>query len=462
MSPFSWKSLVDKYPYGKAPLVLLVLAILSTGLLFATQKQREKRPDLILVTFTAPHQAAYRKALPEFEKQHGVKVDVQLAHWGSLQTRLQNAMLADTEVPDLVEMLEGSLGFFARGPKEDIGILDLTPRIDQENLRERMVSSRFSLWSARGRVFGMPHDVHPIMLAYRRDIIEELGINVADLDTWDKFLEVGRRVTRDKNGDGVNDQYMIDLPFGGGHGILMLMLQRGGQLFDEQGNPSFANEITAEVFRMYLEMTLGKQRVAYDCGWGQPMFKAVTDGLALFYITPDWRSYTYQTDLPRLSGKMALMPLPAFEKGGRRTSVWGGTGLVITKRTKNQALAWELAKFLYLNPKSLGERFKATNIIPPFKDAWNLPEFNEPNPYFSGQAIGKLYAELAPQTPPLYSSPVDSVARAKLNEAYTRAIEHFKAHGQDGLMDVIRRELKLAQDDVKRMAERNQVLEKGN
>jgi arabinosaccharide transport system substrate-binding protein len=461
MSPFSWKSLMDRYPYGKAPLVLLVLAILSTGLLFATQKQKEKRPDLILVTFTAPHQATYRKSLPEFEKKHNVKVDVQLAHWGSLQTRLQNAMLAETDVPDLVEMLEGSLGFFTRGPKEDIGLLDLTSRIDEENLRERMVSSRFSLWSARGRVFGMPHDVHPIMLAYRRDILEELGINVADLDTWDKFIEVGKRITRDKNGDGVIDQYMIDLPSGGGHGLLMFLLQRGGQLFDPEGNPSFANEITAEVFRLYLEMTLGKQKVAYDCGWGQPFFKAVNDGLALFYITPDWRSYTYQTDLPNMSGKMALMPLPAFEKGGRRTSVWGGTGIVITKRTKNQELAWELAKFLYLNKPSLGERFKGTNILPPFKDAWNLPEMNEPNPYFSGQRLGKLYAELAPETPPFYSSPVDSVARAKVNEAYTRAIEHYKAHGQEGLMDAIRHELKMAEDAVRKMAERNQVLEKG-
>lgn len=453
---------IDKYPYGKAPLVLLVLALCSTALFFATQKQREKRPDLILVTFTAPHQAAYRKALPEFEKRHHVKVDVQLAHWGSLQTRLQNAMLADTEVPDLVEMLEGSLGFFARGPKEDIGLLDLTERIEHEQLLDRMVRTRFSLWSARGRIFGMPHDVHPIMLAYRRDLLEELHVDVSELDTWDKFIEVGKRVTRDKNGDGVVDQYMIDLPYSGGHGILMMVLQRGGQLFDAQGNPAFANEITAEVFRAYLEMTLGKQKIAYDCGWGQPLFKALSDGLALFYITPDWRSYTYQTDLPKLSGKMALMPLPAWEKGGRRTSVWGGTGLIITKRTKNPDLAWELAKYLYLNPAALGERFKGTNVVPPFKDAWDLPEFKEPNPYFSGQPVGKLYAELAPQTPPFFSSPVDSVARAKLNEAYTRAIEHFKAHGQEGLMDAIRRELKKAEDDVRRMASRNQVLEQGN
>jgi arabinosaccharide transport system substrate-binding protein len=453
--------LADKYPYGKAPLLLLLLAILSTTIYFSTQKRRERRPDLVLVTFTAPHQAAYRKALPEFERTHQVTVDVQLAHWGSLRTRLQNAMLADTDVPDLVEMLEGSLGFFTRGPKSDIGLLDLTERIEQERLKERMVDSRFSLWSDRGRVFGIPHDVHPVMLAYRRDLVEQLGIDVAKLDTWEKFIEVGRRVTRDKDGDGVIDQYMIDLPHGGSYGIVTLMLQRGGQLFDEWGTPVFANEITADVFRVYLDMTLGQRKIAYDCGWGQPLFKAITDGLSLFYITPDWRSYNYQTDLPKLSGKMALMPLPAWEKGGRRTSVWGGTGLVITRRTKRPDLAWELAKFLYLNGPALGERFRETNVVPPFKDAWDLPEFKEPNPYFSGQRVGQLFATLAPETPPFYSSPLDSVARAKLNEAYTRTIEHFKTHGNEGLMAKIHEELRLAQDHVMQMAKRNQTLEKG-
>ncbi|HMA96161.1 MAG TPA: extracellular solute-binding protein, partial [Polyangiaceae bacterium] len=240
----AWRRAIDRYPYGKAPLALLVIAILSTVLWFMLQRRREGRPDLILVTFTAPHQEAYRKAIPEFEKAHGVKVEVQLAQWESLQTRLQNAMLADTDVPDMVEMLEGSLGFFARGPQKDIGLLDLTARIDEEHLRTRMVESRFSLWSARGRILGLPHDVHPVMLAYRRDLVEQLGIDVNELDTWDKFAAVGRRVTKDVDGDGVIDQYMLDLPIGGNWAMNMLMLQQGVQLFDEQDNPTFATEQT--------------------------------------------------------------------------------------------------------------------------------------------------------------------------------------------------------------------------
>ena len=141
-----------KFPYGKAPFWLFVIAIASLVLSLVTRRHKEPRPDLVFVTFTESHYDAYRKAIPEFEKKHGVTVQVQYTNWASLQTRLQNAMLAGTDVPDLSEMIEGSLGFFTRGPIEDFGILDLTDRVKKDGLDQRLVASRFSLWSARGRI----------------------------------------------------------------------------------------------------------------------------------------------------------------------------------------------------------------------------------------------------------------------------------------------------------------------
>jgi len=85
------------------------------------------------------------------------------------------------------------MGYFTRGPADDFGVADLTDLLKRDGLDERVVQSRFSLWSARGRVYGLPRDVHPVMLAYRRDLVAELGIDVSQLDTWDKFVEVGRR-----------------------------------------------------------------------------------------------------------------------------------------------------------------------------------------------------------------------------------------------------------------------------
>jgi arabinosaccharide transport system substrate-binding protein len=451
---------VSNFPYGRAPFWLLVIALVSLGLRVVTSRRREARPDLVFVTHTEAHFDAYRKAIPRFEREHGVKVQLQFANWASLQARLQNAILAGTEVPDLAEVFEGSLGFFTRGPMEDFGLLDLTDRLRADGLDKRLVQSRFTLWSARGRVFALPHDVHPVMLAYRRDLVEKLGIDVSKLDTWDKFVEVGRQVSRDVDGDGIIDRYMLDMRFDGNWSLQILMLQRGGQFFDQQGEVAFATEDTAQLIRWYIEQTRGPHRIGYECGWGQPVVKAMTDGLVLFQWAPDWRSWVFADEAPGLSGKMALMPLPAWSPGGRRTSAWGGTGLMIMKQTRHPDLAWELAKYLYFDTAELGGRFLATNILPALKDAWNLPEFETPFPYYSNQRVGQLYAALAPETPPVYSSPVDDAARIGLDRAFNRSAEYYVHNGEAGLLEKIRADLADAAEDVRRLAKREKILAK--
>jgi ABC-type glycerol-3-phosphate transport system substrate-binding protein len=169
----------------------------------------------------------------------------------------------------------------------------------------------------------------------------------------------------------------------------------------------------------------------------------------------------FQDEVPSLKGKMALMPLPAWKPGGRRTSVWGGTGLMMMKATRNPELAWELAKYLYFNTPEQGKRFQATNIIPVLKDAWNLPEFERPNAFWSNLPIGKMYAALAPETPALYSSPVDAQARINLDLAFTRSAEHFMKYGEAGLMEAIRANLAEGAAAVRRYADRETKLREG-
>lgn len=448
--------MIDKFPYGKAPFWLTVLAIGSLCLVLAANTSgAEKKPDLVLAFFAPNHMPAYRSITPEFEKKHGVKVALQLVHERALKNRLQNAMLAGTAVPDLVELIEGSMSFFTRGPLEDVGWLDLTDRLEREGYRDRLVESRLSLWSSRQRVFAIPHDVHPIMLAYRADIVEGLGIDVNELKTWDDFVRVGKTVVRDLDGDGIKDRYMIDLPTGGGWGLNSLMLQRGVGLFDEQGRVAFNKPETVETMVWYLQQTRGKERIAYECGWGQSLLKAMTDGLALFYIAPDWRTYRIQDEAPKLKGKMKLMPLPAWRPGGRRTSVWGGTGLAISKATPNHELAWEYAKFLYFNTPELGKRFALTNILPPFEDAWDLPEMHAPSEYYSGQKIGAEFAALARETPPVWSTAHSTLADGKLSQAFQRGALYFEENGEAGLREFLREQLAISEAYVNRVISRS-------
>ncbi len=448
-----------EFPFGKAPLWILIATIVAgIFVLVGRWGGGVSRPDLVVATFSRTHLDFYEQAIPAFEEKHDVKVQVQLVDLRALNSRLRAAMIAGTEVPDLVEIEKAAMGYFTKGSLEDIGFVDLTERLQAEGLFDSMVASRFSLWTTRGRTFALPHDVHPVMLAYRRDIVEELGIDVNTIETWDDFAAIGRRITADVDGDGVVDRYALDLPTAQTDILETLILQRGGAIFNENGEVAFDSPVVAETICWYVRQTTGATRISFPAGWGQTLSKIMLDGLVVFYFAPDWRSKQYEVDAPGVAGKMALMPLPSWEPGGRRVSTWGGTGLVITKGSKQPDLAWELAKHLYLDRASLGDRFLATNIISPLKAAWNLPVYDEPNAFYSDQPVGRLYADLAPATPSSFAAPYYTLGASKLGEAFIDASIYYAKNQDVGLREFVDTELARKAQEVRNVAERNAFL----
>lgn len=432
-----------EFPYGKAPLCIMLIAGCSALALFVTGRGFDKgKPDLVFLLFAEPQLRAYQQIVPEFERQYGVKVQMQVVQIQSLQSRLAAAMLSGAELPDLVELLAGSMGFFTKGPLEEVGFTDLTERIRAEGLDQRLVASRFSLWSSRGHIFGLPHDVHPVVLAYNRGLVKELGIDVNAIETWDDFAAMGRKITADLDGDGTIDRFAIDMIADGGDHLDLLIRQRGASLFDETGKLTLYDPVIVDTVCWYIRQTRGKTRIAFPAGWGQSLAKAMLDDFVVFFFAPDWRTKSFELDIPKMNGRLGLMPLPAWEKGGRRTSTWGGSGLCITKACKNQELAWEFAKFLYFNKDMLGKNFRNQNILPPLKETWDMPELKEPNPFYGGQSIGSLFVELAPQAPPTNMNPYFSDALWKLNETFIEGCLYYEKQGEEGLQEHVDATLK--------------------
>jgi arabinosaccharide transport system substrate-binding protein len=446
--------------YGKAPFALIVCAILSGILLFFSGSSAQKaRPDLIYVTFSKEHAEAYRSCIGGFEKKYGVNVQIQLVDSAALTGRLQSAMQIGAEVPDMVELLYPTIGTFTRGPLEDVQLVDLTEQVKSSGLYDQLVNTRFARWSSRGHIFALPHDVHPVMLVYRKDILAQEGVDPSTLTTWDEFCRVGREVVRRNTGpDGLTNRYMLDLPSDGSDTLRLLMLQRGTDLFDAVGHVTFDDEKTLDVVCWYVKQIEGRDRIAFPCGSGQDFSRAMIDGLCLFYFCPDWRTRQIQEDVPSMNGKLGLMPLPAWEPGGIRTSTWGGTGLAITRACRNKDLAWKLAMYLYYDADQLGPRFADTNILPPLKSAWTKPEFLQPRPFFDGNPIGQTYAQLAPQVPCDYCTAYTTLANAKLSEAFTNASLYYESHGDTGLREYAAAELHRCAERVRTIMGRNVFL----
>ena len=129
--------------------------------------------------------------------------------------------------------------------------------------------------------------------------------------------------------------------------------------------------------------------------------------------------------------------------------------LGITRATADKDLAWELAQHMYLDKNELAARFRETNILPPLKDAWTLPAFLEPRPYWSDQAIGALYADAAQDVPRQYSSPFAEKAEEKMGQVVSACSAYYRANGDDGFETFARKRLRAAAEEVRKLIARN-------
>ena len=309
--------------------------------------------------------------------------------------------------------------------------------------------------------------------SYKGVVYDRNGVDVTKLKTWDDFVKEGQRITIPQK------RYMIDMADDSMISLIILLSQHGFDLFDAYGNVAFDKPGVADVVAWFVKQTSGKTRIAFPAGDGQNFYQAMNEGLDLFFLTPDWRTAQFQLDNPRQKGNLALMPLPYWADengeplpGSYRTGTWGGSGLAITKHCKNQDLAWKFAKFLYTKVEDLGERFALTNILPPVRASWELPEFKQKSDFYkhmfhdeaTGElkadfvSIGEIYGSQADFTPPRYVTAYTTQAETQLLNVYYAARDHYLKHGDEGLMELIQKDLKEKADYVRSLVARNVFL----
>jgi arabinosaccharide transport system substrate-binding protein len=416
--------------------------------------------------FSRNHLQLYEPEVEDWNRTHpDTAFQLTLFSNTALRQRLLSGFFAQIPTANLVEVERGSApGFFA-GPADAIGFMDLTEKIQAEGLDEVFLPASFSPWTHQGRIYGLPHDVHPVLLAVRRDLTEEAGIDLDGVETWDQFFETLAPLMSDQDGDGSPDRYLLDLALQDSGTVEALLLQAGGGLFDSEGRPDFNQSVNAEVLATLVIWTDGPDRVTIDA----PEFSSSgnrlkIEGKVVAALMPDWRVSVWKMDLPQLSGKWKLIPLPAFQPGGKRTTVFGGTMLGIPKVNSNPEAAWELAKKLYTSASIAEELYREVGEITPISKHWDLPVYSEPSDYFGGQRIGRLFIEYAPEVPLRTSSPVYPFALERLRDA---ALELRSIARSEGNYDhaFLRQQashlLQDAENAVRRQLARNRFISPG-
>jgi multiple sugar transport system substrate-binding protein len=299
----------------------------------------------------------------EFERAHpGTHVEVQTLPWSAAHEKLLTAFAGDT-TPDLCQLGNTWIPEFVA--------LGALRSLDADIAGSKSVEPGDyfpGIWATNridGKVYGVPWYVDTRLLFYRRDLLAQAGY-AAPPRSWAEWTAMMAAI---KERD-VPGRYGIVLPAIEFEPLVALALQQPDPLLRDGGR--YGNFRSAG-FRHALEFYVSMFRNGYAPPPGAAdasnIWTEFGRGHFVFYVSGPWNIGEFERRLPRdLADAWMTAPLPGADGPG--ASIAGGSSLVIFRKSRNAAAAWQLIEFL-AQPE-VQRRFHAlTGDLPPRRSAWS-------------------------------------------------------------------------------------------
>lgn len=221
-------------------------------------------------------------------------------------------------------------------------VVDVSQFPDYQEVIKELSPSVVVPFSYAGGVWGLPETQYFHVMFYRKDILEELNIQLPD--TWDDLINILPIIQKNNMNVGIpsvatNVATSIDFS-----NFLAHMFQRGGRLYNEEGSrTNLDGEIAIEAFDVYTKFfTHYKTPMVYDF-----LNRFRTGEMPLAFA--DYTNFnTLEVFAPELRGLWGFSRMPGLKKkdGTVDRSVPTGTlAAMIFSNSKKRDLAWEFMKW---------------------------------------------------------------------------------------------------------------------
>jgi ABC-type glycerol-3-phosphate transport system substrate-binding protein len=221
-------------------------------------------------------------------------------------------------------------------------VVDLSQFDGFEEVISELHPSVIEPFRFQGGVFGLPETQYFHVMFYRRDILEELEVELPD--TWDDLINILPIIQRNNMNVGIpsvasNDPASIDFS-----NFLAHLFQRGGRLYNEEGSRTLLDsEIAIEAFDFYTKFfTHYKTPMVFDF---VNRFRSGEMPLAF----ADYTNFnTLEVFAPELRGLWGFAIMPGLKQpdGFIDRSVPTGTlASMIFSNSRNHDQAWEFLRW---------------------------------------------------------------------------------------------------------------------
>ncbi len=354
-----------------------------TGLAGAAPMPQAEEIEILEWAF-ANNRIIWQEAVVEqfFKEQYpNVTLTIENIPYNDLWDKLQAVFVAGSGGPDMADIAIHVWRRFARG---EVPFWALDDRIGDE--KDNLVDgSALAPWRANGEVYGVGNEVNTVLMYYREDLLSEMGLDGAAPQTWEELAAMGEEIM------AAGDRKLICMPDNTADYLEQMLVQRGGNFFDEEGNPVANSDLSAET--LAFQQDIVNRGIAMLSPGGDPYteqyYAAMKEGAFLFQMGAPWYQGFMKNNNPELEGMWRMRLLPTWGDGVGHLSVQhGGTGMAITNQARENTLepAWELIRQCNLTNEGALLGFTLQNLVPTYTPAWEDPSFLQlQDPYFGDQ-----------------------------------------------------------------------------
>lgn len=344
-------------------ILLSSIALVSIGLLVgcSSGKEDSKKDSAEKVTFwyMGDGSKEIQPIIDDFEKESGVKVDLQSIPWSASHDKLLTAV-ASGDGPDVVQMGTTWMAEFV-----DAGALkDISSYIDSEDTlkSDNFFDGSVTTTKFDDKYYAVPWYTETRALYYRTDLLKEVGYDKAPA-TWEELQDAATKLAaRGK------DMYGFGADLAEPTSAFMFARQNGSELFDKSGKPLFDKKPFVEAVDYLDSFIQNGSAPKADLGLDVSQTFGST-GIVPMFISGPWMITAITKDAPDIEGKWATAVLPKKENNMSST---GGANLAMFESSKNEKNGMKLIEFL-ARPENQLTFFKNSNSLPTSHKAWEDP-----------------------------------------------------------------------------------------
>lgn len=314
-------------------------------------------------------------AAAEFEKEEGVKVNLEGVPWGTCQDKALT-LAAGGDPVDLAYVGSRTLKQLATN---DL-IVPVEIAADRQNLYQAGVLDTVT---HDGQYWGLPHAFSTKALYMNCDLIEAAGQACEAPKTWDDMYNLAKAVSDNSDAAGVGlagkdfDNTM--------HQFLNYLYSNGGVVYDvETGDVKLNSKEAIETLEFYGKLA----EVSQDgpTAWERDELKNLfNDGKIAMYINGPWGRGQHKEEI-----NQKIVPIPAGPSGDSGTILITDS-MAVFKGTGNEELATKLAR------KMTSDKYQYS-----LDTEWGLPPIMDytqlgwDKPYYQDDPFWAVYVNAIP------------------------------------------------------------------